>query len=101
MLEKLTGEVKEYLRIEDEDSTVLPLVEAAVQYLEQSTGILYDGVDALYTTAVKMLAAHWYDNRGVLAAASMEIPFSVEMLINHIKLCGDYREGDKSWQTKP
>lgn len=91
-MNELTRKVSEYLRAEEEDTTLEPLVGSAVQYIEQSTGIRFDGQDELYITAVKMLAAHWYENRGVLSANAMEIPFSVESLINHIKLCGDYRE---------
>lgn len=91
-MNELAKKVAEYLRVEDDDTTLEPLVSAAKQYIRQSTGIHFDGQNEVYETAIKMLAAHWYENRGVLSANAMEIPFSVESLINHIKLCGDYRE---------
>jgi len=91
MLE-LVEQVAAYLRVDEEDPTLEPLVGAAVKYIERSTGIAFRENDAVYTTAVKMLAAHWYDNRGMLGPNTAEIPFSVESLLIHIKLCGDYRE---------
>lgn len=91
-MDGLTKSVADYLRADEEDHTLEPLVQAAVQYIERSTGIAFDGQDDVYLTAIKMLAAHWYDNRGVLAGNAMEIPYSVETMLSHIKLCGDYRE---------
>ena len=45
--------------------------------------------DELYNTCVKMLVAHWYENRAVQAQLSLMI-LAIAQLINHIVMCGDY-----------
>lgn len=49
--------------------------------------------DELYKHAVKLLVAHWYENRAVETAGNKtlnKISFTVEAIITHIETCGDY-----------
>jgi uncharacterized phage protein (predicted DNA packaging) len=47
--------------------------------------------DGLWIQCVKMLVAHWYMNRGVeTAGTTSRTSFSVDAIINHIAMCGDY-----------
>ncbi len=91
-------EVKKYLRVDDneEDDVIQSLIMAADSYLKKSTGKLMSGTnkienDELYNMCLKLLIAHWYENRGVEIAGNLtKISHSVDALINHISMCGDY-----------
>ncbi|MBU2703881.1 putative phage protein (predicted DNA packaging) [Sporomusaceae bacterium BoRhaA] len=101
-------EVKSYLRVDgtDEDADITALMSAAALYITQQTGKTQrvtgynsDGTaanvdittDELYNTCNKLLIAHWYENRGVEVAGNLtRITHSVDAIINHIALCGDY-----------
>lgn len=101
-------ELKTYLRIDgtDSDADLTAFMAAAISYVKQQTGKtkIKTGVDVaglpvyadiatneLYNLAVKLLCAHWYENRCVEAPGqTTRITHSVDALINHIALCGDY-----------
>lgn len=104
-------EAKNYLRVDtdDDDALIQALITAAESYINQQTGktkmIVGTGEDGqpvykdikeseLWKLAVKLLLAHWYENRGVEKASSRntiaKISHSVDALVNHIALCGDY-----------
>lgn len=102
-------DAKLYLRVDgdEEDNQIQTLMTAAESYVRQQTGktkkiVAVDGEptetdiasDALYTLCVKLLLAHWYENRGVEKASSRntiaKISHSVDALVNHISMCGDY-----------
>ena len=102
-------DVKLYLRVDTSDDDVLiqSLITAAESYVRQQTGkikkiVVVDGepteidiaTDELYNLCVKLLVAHWYENRGVEKASSRntiaKISHSVDALVNHIAMCGDY-----------
>ena len=98
-------DVKLYLRVDtsDDDALIQSLITAAETYIKQQTGKTKKIVgaeetdistDDLYKLCVKLLVAHWYENRGVEKASSRntiaKISHSVDALVNHISLCGDY-----------
>lgn len=101
-------EVKLYLRVDstDEDAGITALLAAATSYINQQTGktkkitgtdeaglpvtIAID-TDDLYNLCIKLMVAHWYENRGVEIPGSLtRITHSVDALVNHISMCGDY-----------
>ena len=49
--------------------------------------------DELFDMAVLQLAAHWYENRTpVTDTAVNEVPFTLQVLLNHIALSSRYPE---------
>jgi uncharacterized phage protein (predicted DNA packaging) len=101
-------DAKNYLRVDtdDDDALIQALITAAESYINQQTGkikkiVVVDGeptetdiaTDELYNLCVKLLLAHWYENRGVETsgkATITKISHSVDALVNHIAMCGDY-----------
>lgn len=104
-------EAKLYLRVDtdDDDALIQALITAAESYIAQQTGKtktlvgadengqpIYEDIkeSELWELAVKLLLAHWYENRGVEKASSRntiaKISHSVDALVNHIAMCGDY-----------
>lgn len=87
-------EVKGYLRIDgiDLDNELLSYIESAKIYIKQTTGKAFDGADELYKLCIKMLVAHWYENKGatVVGTIVVNLPLTVDTLIKHIATCGDY-----------
>lgn len=100
------NEVKEYLRITNDDDTLLTaLIIAAEQYVmsvTKKTKVIVtnsDGIqetndiknDSLFQQCVKLLVCHWYENRGVeFAGSTSRISFSVDAIVSHITISGDY-----------
>src|SRR5690554_1238084 len=97
-------DVKLYLRVDtsDDDALIQSLITAAETYIKQQTGKTKKIVgaeetdistDDLYNLCVKLLVAHWYENRGVEIsdrATVTKISHSVDALVRHIAMCGDY-----------
>lgn len=87
------AEAKSYLRVETEmtaeDDLITSLISAASDYIQECTGKVDDG-SSLYSTCEKILVAHWYENRTVVASATTELPHSVQAMLTHIKLSGKY-----------
>lgn len=101
-------DLKTYLRIDGSDDDVLiqSLMTAASSYIKKTTGktqiitganedgtpVLADiTTDELWCLTVKLMVAHWYENRGVEIPGTLtKISHSVDALINHIAMCGDY-----------
>lgn len=98
-------DVKLYLRVDtsDDDALIQSLITAAETYIKQQTGKTKKIVgaeetdistDDLYNLCVKLLVAHWYENRGVEISggrvAVTKISHSVDALVSHIAMCGDY-----------
>lgn len=102
------AELKLYLKVDgaDDDALITSLLSAATSYIDKQTGKtqVKTSVDAsgtpvyaaistseLYNTCVKLMVAHWYENRGVEIAGNLtRITHSVDALIQHIAMCGDY-----------
>lgn len=91
--------MKSYLRIDDtsEDALITALISAAESFVQQTTGKTLKGTanintDELYNLCVKLMVSHWFENRAVQANTQLnDVSFSVQALINHISLCGDYK----------
>lgn len=87
-----------YLRIDTnaEDTLLTSLLAAAESYIKQTTGKTLKGTaaittDELYNLCVKLMVAHWYENRAVQSPTNLtKIDYTVQALINHIALSGDY-----------
>lgn len=86
----------EYARIDvqSDKNTLRTLLTSAETMIRDTTGKRRpdDRNDSLYDMAVMMLAAHWYDNRTPTGTEQKEIPYTMNMLITHISLCGEYPE---------
>lgn len=94
--------IANYLRLAD-DSEINPLEEivmSAELYLQRVTGktqVVVDDEampiteDPLYQRALKILSAHWFENRGAESdTAKHKLAFSLQHLINFITLSGEY-----------
>lgn len=94
----MLDELMQYIKCDDEDNDlVVSLYEAAVELAETETGKIFkvseDGTpnNPLYWLAIKMMVAHWYDNRGNGSDKNFfELPMSANELLNHIALCNDF-----------
>lgn len=103
-------ELKLYLRVDanDDDTLIQSFMTAASSYINQQTGktkivTSYDAqglpitaditTDELYNLCIKIMVAHWYENRVVEAASRTlsKVSHSVDALVHHIAMCGDYR----------
>lgn len=74
----LLKDVKLYLRVDDytEDEVIQGMIDAAKQYIQTGTGVTFDETNARHLLTLKMMVAHWYDNRG-LVGNTTELPFTV------------------------
>ena len=72
------NDVKLYLRVDgyDEDDVIQSLIDAAKEFIKIGTGVTFTDTDARHVLTLKMLVAHWYDNRG-LVGSTAELPFTV------------------------
>lgn len=96
------NDTKLYLKVDNtaDDTFIQSLIAAATSYINQQTGktkkVVDDvevdiSTDELYNLCLKMMIAHWYENRGVEIAGNFtKISHSVDALVSHIALCGDY-----------
>ena len=64
----LLKDVKLYLRVDDytEDEVIQGMIDAAKQYIQTGTGVTFDETNARHLLTLKMIVAHWYDNRGLV-----------------------------------
>lgn len=101
-------DLKTYLRVDgnDDDAQVTAILAAATGYINRQTGKTkvrigiddaglptYGAIsdDELYNLCIKVLCAHWYENRGVEVVGNVtKLSHSVDALVNHISMCGDY-----------
>lgn len=95
-------QVKSFLRVEtDEDDNLLTAqMTAAVNYLKgqisktkvtrsNETKPIED--DELFQHAVKLMVAHWYENREIQSGRSLsDVAHTVDAIVQHIEVCGDY-----------
>lgn len=90
-------DIKLYLRVDqdEEDSFILSLQKSAENYL-YNAGCIKNYDNELYKHAIRILIAHWYDNRGLIGPGNI-IKYSLESIIYQLKennLEGDVN-GDK------
>nr|DAP67739.1 MAG TPA: head tail connector [Caudoviricetes sp.] len=89
-------DLKEYLRIDaditEDDVLITSLGEAAVSYLEQTTGKAYNDESALMRMAVCQLVLLWYENRTPFTTKTNvnDLPNSLNAIIKHIALAQAY-----------
>ena len=95
---------KTYARIDhaDEDVLIESMLTAADNAVRDMTGKdppkaglmkSIPPMNELFDMAVLQLAAHWYENRTpVTDAAVNEVPFTLQVLLNHIALSSRYPE---------
>jgi len=99
-------EIKSYLRVDgsDNDVDLSAFLLAATKYINGKTGksqvnIVVDGLvttadistDELYNLCIKIMVAHWFENRGVEIVGTLtKITHSVDSIVNHIAMSGDY-----------
>ena len=74
----LLDDVKLYLRVDgtDEDSAIRGMIDAAKVFIKSGTGVTFQEADARHLMTLKILVAHWYDNRGLIGSA-VELPFTI------------------------
>ena len=90
-------EVKVYLKLDDDltedDELITGLIDAAKTYIEDSTGKSYQDTQ-LYNLAVKMIVAHWYENRQVISNKTVvnELPQSFFSIVAQIQWSSRYTE---------
>lgn len=96
MEQEMLNGMKEYLKIEDDDSAVLEsILNAVIEKCENETGKTFTSDSALYLQAVRMIVADWYDHRGTTTTEQLkELPLSthVQSILNHIAISTDYAE---------
>lgn len=97
------SDLKDYLRIDaditEDDALITSLGEAAVSYLEQTTGKAYNDDSALMRMAVCQLVLLWYENRTPFTTKTNvnDLPNSLNAIIKHISLAQVYKDkGDAS-----
>lgn len=81
-------EIKSFCRVDcdDDDTLLLTLQQTAIQYLQESANIKYDSNNKLHNMFVKLLVVYWYENRLATEGNTMEIPFSLSCILNHIAI---------------
>lgn len=94
----LPGLMKQYGYYDDESfqpSVAEMMLASAGRYLENA-GVHAPAIpDPLYDLACYMLAAHWYDNRGVVAVGQVqgEVALGVRAIIWQLGGSGDAADG--------
>jgi len=99
------NQLKNYLRVDsditEDDELISDIAEAAKRYIQNSTGKKYKDSCKIWSMAIKILTAHWYENRKIYVSNSgsvHDLPYSISALITHIGLSSAYEalEGDKN-----
>lgn len=104
------AEIKTFLRVDSdaEDSLLTAQMTAAQSFIggkisktrhvtkDESGEPTYEDIasDELYKHAVKLLVAHWYENRAVETVGNKtinKINYTVDAILTHIETCGDYQ----------
>lgn len=81
-------EAKEFLKVDHtaEDVLIQNLITAAENYIYNATGKQFDATNELARLAVKLLVAHWYENRAIVGDAK-KIEFSLDVILTQLKYC--------------
>lgn len=85
------NEVKEFLRIEkentDEDLLLQTLIYAAEEYLKNATGNTFENTNNLARLFCMILISDWYENREYIGKASERVRDTVNSMITQLKYC--------------
>ena len=78
----------------DDDQMITDMIAAADNAVRDMTGKKPPSdTDELFDIAVLQLSAHWYENRTPVTEVTVkEVPFTVQMLLNHIAMSSRYPE---------
>lgn len=81
-------EIKLYLRVDgtEDDVLITSLQQAAIRYMQNTTGKAYDSTNELHNLLVKLLVANWYENRIANVGNNTEVPHSITALMIHLGL---------------
>ncbi|ERT62374.1 head-tail connector protein [Megasphaera vaginalis (ex Srinivasan et al. 2021)] len=85
----LLDDVKLYLRVDgvEEDSVIKNLIDTAKLFITQGTGVSFAADNPQHVLTLKLLAAHWYDNRGAVGQSG-ELPYSITAQLIQIEAAG-------------
>lgn len=83
-------ELKNYLRVDIDDDDIEIMRDAAEQYLINA-GVEPDKDNKLVNICVKILVAHWYENRGTVSVGKTTdtLDYTLDNLISQLKYTGD------------
>lgn len=89
--------LKLYARVDtdEDDALLLDMLNAAEQTVQDMTGKNRPtDNDEIYDICVMQLTAHWYENRTPTeyGTAVHDVPYTMQLLINHITMSGRYPE---------
>lgn len=89
MLEK----IKKYLRISHskDDDYLNDSIELAKVFIQQKTNVKYNDQDLIYSKAIQMLVAYYYDTRTIITDKNItNLPYTIDELLKTISFRGDY-----------
>ena len=94
------GQAKSFLKIDsditEDDDLISNLINAAAEYVQNTTGKKNNG-SAVYDQCILLLVAHWHENRTIIASKPgtlSQLPHSVTALMQHIANCDKYPKAD-------
>lgn len=88
-----TDEIKSYLRITHtkDDSFITGLIDIAKAYIKEQTGVEYIQNDFVYELALRLMIAHFYNNRSPVSEKTVSaVPFSLESMLIHLRIRGAF-----------
>lgn len=89
--------IKAYLKLSHgfEDELLNAFIQTAMQLVKDTTGVKYNEADEVYKLLICYLVAHYYENRQAVGEKNMtELPYTIQHLMAHIGVRGDYEPGE-------
>lgn len=88
---------KAFLRVdgEEDDSVIHSLIEAAIIFIKQGTGVSVKSGDAQSLLCMNMLVAYWYENRNAVGQG-VELPFTITSQLIQLETRGEQSESTGS-----
>lgn len=80
-------EIKLFLKIDfdDDDLLIQSLIDTAIQYCQNVTGLYFRDDNPTYILLIKQLVAVWYDNRQSFVQGQVqEVPYTITNLLVHL-----------------
>lgn len=87
-------EVKDYLRIDnnEDDCTIQLLIDAAEEYLFNTTGRQHDSSNQLAKLFCLVLVCDWYENRQLVGRVGEKVRYIINSMAQQLSYCGDNAE---------